>query len=183
MDFTSHPPTGACFLPGSITKVTGGFIALREHANYSVEDVISHINHTVLNIRQGDEQHRCDDFPNSMVGTKTCGDCLTPVCFEDQLVPECSELVTEGEWFVHGHIEVGAGAGFALLLSEFKIWCMILAKRSATILERARSIADNSHSNGTGAERTRRNALPIRGSTTRGHVVRAAFINSFCIDA
>ena len=78
------------------------------------EDVISDINHPVLDIRQ-EEQDRCDDFPYSMVGTIVCGDSLTSVCFEDQLVTECSALVTKGEWFVHGHIEVGAGASFTLL--------------------------------------------------------------------
>ena len=72
-----------------------------------------------------------------MVRTIACGDCLTPVCFEDQIVTECSALVTKVELFVQVRIEFGADAGFVLLVSGYKISCTSRSKRSAKILEEA----------------------------------------------
>ena len=60
----------------------------------------------------------CGDFLNSLVGAILCGGCSTTVCFVVQIVTDCSELVAKSELFVHGLIEVGAGASLALLFNK-----------------------------------------------------------------
>ena len=121
VDFTSRSPTNPRFLPGSTTRVTGASSHYSNMPTNPWEDVESEKNHPVVNIRQRDEQNRCDDSPNSMVVAIACGDCLASVFFEDQIVTKCSAIVTKSEGFVREHIEVGAGTGSALLLNEFEI--------------------------------------------------------------
>ena len=37
---------------------------------------------------RGNKQHPCADFTNSVVGTKLCADCITPVCFRALVATE-----------------------------------------------------------------------------------------------
>ena len=117
--FTSRSPIDTCFLSLSRTNVT---VILSQCHTMSVihrENIKWDIKQSVLNIRKKDEQDHCCNFPNSVVAIIACGHCSRPEGFQDEIVRECSALVTKVEWFLHGHTEI-EGTSFAWLLNGFK---------------------------------------------------------------
>ena len=142
VDFKCRSPTDACFLPGSITNVT---VILSYYSNTPIIPWGRIIRHKPS---RDQYQERKWTGPLRRLSAFNGWDNSRRRSFKTRvfwrsdgngMLRTSNKRRVARAW----HIELDAGAGFGLLLSGFKIWCMSRSKRSAEILENAKCSADD----------------------------------------
>ena len=62
--------------------------------------------------------------------------CLSPYCFNDQVVTSCLGLLINWPWYTFAHRQIGSGASFDLLSKGIKNWCASPSSTGTRLFER-----------------------------------------------
>ena len=90
----------------------------------------------LTSITKGPEYAVTRNFTNSVQADTDLRYCLSPYCFNDQVVTSCMGLLLKCPWFTLAHTEIGDGASFSLLNKRIKIWCASFSYTGSRLFER-----------------------------------------------
>ena len=122
VNFTVNSPIVPCILFSVNIKTTGILKLFCDHPKLIWDHVNIILSRPVTNITKGHQYAVTCNLANSLQADMDVNHCLSPYCFNDQVVASCMGLLI-GLWFSFAHTEIGGGASFALLNKGIKTWC------------------------------------------------------------
>ena len=107
-----------------------------DHPNLTWEHVNDIVSRPRTSITKGPQYAVIRNYASSIQVDMDFCPCLSPFCFDDQVVTSCMGFLIEGPWFTYAHTDIGGGASFALLNKGIKIWCASTSSRGTRVFER-----------------------------------------------
>ena len=90
----------------------------------------------LTHITKGPQNAVTSKFAKSIEADMDFHHCLSPYCFDNQVVTSCMGLLIKGPWFIFANTEIGGCASFALLNKGIEIWCACTSSNVTRFFER-----------------------------------------------
>ena len=109
-----------------------------DHPNITWEHVNNIPSHLLTISTKGPQYAVAQNFANSIQADMDFRHCLSPFCFNDQVVTSCMGIIIKRPWSTFAHTETGGGASSALLNKVIKIWCASTSSAGTGFFEHCR---------------------------------------------
>ena len=109
-----------------LIKATGVIKLFCDYSNLTWHQLNNIPSCPLTSITKGPHWAIARNFPDSIQADMNFRHCLSPFCFDEQVVTSCKGILINGPWFTCAHAEVGGGTSFALLNEGKKFGVLLL---------------------------------------------------------